>query len=451
MAVVPQKPAETATFKRSRDRCHIINMMWVYDSELNLLCNSFRYSAGDKYEIDALEAKHVPHVLTGYYVRRAMNVFVGESGNSMVRLPITKELIARMRFVNMQRFILCLPRQNEILPSSLVTLTQLNRDHMRLAIDVYTLVYTRWAQLVKQFDFVLIDMHEDLQEQLHMCANVKALVPQIKIIARCHDFADCRKAFASGANYVCCYDFLPELLLKRIEKRFTAHYPTMFSDVCSSLLAQFSATHNPIVFDNFLKRYLSLSTYVKPVVEIVNEEISDTNEFTGLSNYAQAAAMLGIESIHWIETILCLRLLAMRFESSEDRRSKRCTYMPFKMALEEGYVWHTLVKDPQLHSLMPIFTLGVIHGLTHFIAQGSEMQEPSYVELMNQFKKTLNAYPLLSNIAQAYDALQRSELERLQQLAKEDGNFTGPTMSSAFEKSLMWVESLVKAMSTADE
>lgn len=449
MAEAKKKNSES-TFKRSRDRCHIINMMWVYDKDLNVLCNSFRYSAGEKYEIDALEPRHITHVLTGYYVRRAMNIFVGESGSSMVRLPVSKDFTRLMQFVNMQRFILCIPRIREVLPSSLVALTQLNHSHMRLAIDVYTLIYTRWAQLVKKFNYLLVNMAEDVGEQMDMVDNVKKIVPEIQVIARCRDLNDVRDAFDCGIDYVCCHDFPPELLLKKVERKFTAQNPTLFSDVCSILLAQFSATQNPVVFETFMRRYTWLTPYLPAVLSTVAAMDPNADPKKDFLTYAQGSAMMPVDLVHVMETILCLRLLSMRFESAEDRREGRITYMPFKMALEEGFIWMHMVKDPEISGMLPLFTLGCLHGLTRFVAAAPELQESAYVELMKQFSKALDAHPQLSNLAQAYDALQRTDLEKVQKIGKSDGSFTGATLSSAFEKSLIWVEALIKEMKSAD-
>ncbi len=432
-------------FKRSKDRSHIINATWIYDRSFKMLGNLFRYTAGSLYETDKLEERHVLHVLVGYYVRRAMNLFVGDSGCCAVRMPLTKEFTKRMQFVNTQRFILYLPKKQEVTPTILVVFNQMIRMYMRIAIDVYSLIYTRWAQMVKNFAYAVVDMNQDVDEQLYLLQNIKLFAPEIKSIAKCSSIAQCREAFAHGIDYCSCHEIPPELCLMAENHEFSQLLPTMFADVCAVIKEQFAQKPSSEIFLNFLKRYSVLTSYVKPVVTYMAHGCRFEEDLILDPTYEQAVAVLEPKLVRTIECILCLQLLSFRFSSDEMRRMGINGYAPLKMALCEAAIWADF--GPEDLSL-PYFSMGAIRNLKRFAVSSAELKDPAFIDLVEHNNKIKASYKKLDDLSVIYDAVRCNDLAKVAELSSKDGELTGAKVSSSFENALMWVEGLYKAISS---
>ena len=443
-----QNAAPAAKFKRSKDRSHIINFAWIFNQDFEVLANYMKYSAGTEYKIESLEERHVPHVLIGYYVRRAMNLFVGQRGNCAVRIPLCKDFGRRMQFVNTQRFLLYLPKKQEVSPSILVVFNQMNRMHMRTAIDVYSLIYTRWAEVVKDFTYAIIDMEQDVDEQFYLLNNIKAVAPNIQSIAKCKDIPQCRIAFEKGIDYCCCHEIPPEICIKGLNKFYSDTCPDIFSDVCKVLVEHFSEDFAPDVFRRFLNKYYNITPYIKPIIDFVTQGTQYAVEARDFSSYDEAHIVLPPKLIKTIQVVICLQLLSFRFLNSEQRRLGHNDYMPTKMALLEGKMWERMITDEAVTEKLPIFTMGVALNLKRFVTSGTELKDVNYTDLIDKTTEHVLGTPAVKSIYSACDALRKDELEKVEEIGKEAGFFNGTQLSSSLESGLMWIEALYKELET---
>lgn len=433
-------------FKRSRDRCHIINMLPVFDQQGNVLCYAFNYTAGSKFEAEALEPKHVMHVLVGYYVRRAMNIFVGDRGSSMVRMPLSTDSVRYLGLLNTQRFIHYLPRRQEVSPSTLHLVDVMRKARMRIACDVYTVIYTRWAQAVKNFTYIVVDMEGDVNEQMNLAVNIREKAPWLKLIARCKNVTNCRDAFALGIDYVCAPDFPPETLLNLVQKRYAQSFPEMFSEVCTVFLSHLSLETGSEAFLALASRYPQVMAFFKPVMEILREdEPIDGEEELPITTYENACIMFDPITMHAVEDILCLKLLSSRFEPDEVRNAGLNSFEPLKFALDEGRAWWCLVDDRSIRDTMPVFTLGVLRTLSRFSASSEELEDQVYVEVMEKRAQIIDRFKSLKSIGFGMDALVNTDLTRLAKLS-EDGYYSTGGFSGAIEKGLIWTQRVIKAL-----
>ena len=431
-------------FKRSKDRSNIINFNWGFDKNLGILANYFVYTAGSLYQSEKVEDRHVPHILIGYYVRRAMNLFVGERGNCAVRMPLTKDFSKRMQFMNTQRFILYLPKKQEISPSLLVVFNQLCRMHMRLACDVYTIIYTRWAQMVKDFSYAVVDMSDNVEEQLYLLDNIKNVAPEIKSIAKCKNIAQCRLAFEKGIDYCSCHEIPPEICLKTVASDFSNKYPDIFSDTCETLLELCSSLDPSQKFGDLIRKYYFIEDYyIKPYLSFIVKDSEYAQDFGDSVEYDQVAGYLDGHDLRLIEAMTCVQLLSLRFMNQESRMMGRNDYPPTKMALLQAKIWDSFVKDEAIKSKYSLFTLGVVLEVKRFAANASELKNPFYELLIKRASEIVLNNPAIKNIYAACNALRKSDLEEVEVHAK-NGGYTGTALSYSLENGLIWMEDLLK-------
>ncbi len=441
-----EEAGEKPKFKRSRDRCHIINMLPVFDQQGNVLCHAFHYTAGAKFEAEALEPKHVSHVLIGYYVRRAMNIFVGDRGSSMVRLPLSTDSSRFLGLINTQRFIHYLPRKQEVSPSTLHLVDVMRKARMRIACDVYTVIYTRWAQAVKNFTYIVVDMEGDVNEQMNLAVNIREVAPWLKLIARCKNVTNCRDAFALGIDYVCAPDFPPETLLNLVQRRYAQAFPEMFAEVCTVLLSQLSLQPDNEAFVELSSRYPQVMAFFKPVMEILREdEQHEGDEELTIGTYENACIMYAPETMRTAEAILCLKLLSTRFEPDDVRNAGLNSFEPLKFALDEGRSWYCVVEDRSLKETMPLFTLGILRTLARFSASSEELEDPVYLEVMDKREQLISRFKALKSVSNGMEALVRTDLEELAKLAK-DGFYSTGSFCGSIEKGLIWTQRVIKAL-----
>ena len=435
-----------AKFKRSKDRSHIINFAWIFNKDCDLLANYMKYSAGTNYKLEALEERHVPHVLIGYYVRRAMNLFVGQRGKCAVRIPLCKDFGRRMQFVNTERFLLYLPKLQEVSPSILSVFNQMSKMHMSIAIDVYSLIYTRWAEMVKEFTYAVIEMDQDPDEQFYLLNNIKNVAPNIKSIAKCRDIAQCRAAFAKGVDYCCCHEIPPEICIKCMNKAYSDTCLDIFSDVCSVLIEHFQDSFNSSSFKNFLNKYYRILPYIKPVIDYVAADTPYAIDVRDISTYDEANVILPPELIKKIQLMICIQLLSFRFLSNEQRKLGRNEYMPTKMALLEGKIWEKMLENEDVSEDLPIFTMGVTLNLKRFVTSGTELRDLNYEELIEKTTNHILNNPSIKSIYLACDALRKDDLSRVEQIGEEAGFFNGTQLSSSLESGILWIEAFYKEL-----
>ncbi len=435
-----------ARYKRSKDRSHIINFAWIFNKDCDILANYMKYSAGISYKIEALEERHVPHVLIGYYVRRAMNLFVGQRGNCAVRIPLCKDFGRRMQFVNTERFLLYLPKLQEVNPSILSVFNQMSKMRMSIAIDVYSLIFTRWAEMVKEFTYAVIDMDQNPDEQFYLLNNIKAVAPNIKSIAKCKDIAQCRQALAKGIDYCCCHEIPPEICIKCANKAYADICPNIFSDVCRVLADQFSENFRGDSFKSFLNKYYRILPYIKPFIDYVVLDTPYALDVRDIHTYEEANVILPPELIKKLQLLVCIQLLSFRFLNNEQRKLGRNDYMPTKMALLEGKIWERMLKDDGLAEELPIFTMGTALNLKRFVISGAELKDPNYQELIEKTTNHVLNNPSIKSLYLACDALRKDDLIKVEQIGKDAGFFNGTELSSALENGILWIEALYKEL-----
>ncbi len=440
------KSAPVAKFKRSKDRSHIINFAWIFNKDCDLLANYMKYSAGTNYKIEALEERHVPHVLIGYYVRRAMNLFVGQRGKCAVRIPLCKDFGRRMRFVNTERFLLYLPKLQEVTPSILSVFNQMDKMHMSIAIDVYSLIFTRWAEMVKEFTYTVIEMDQNPDEQFYLLNNIKAVAPNIKSIAKCRDIAQCRMAFAKGVDYCCCHEIPPEICIKCVNKPYADNCPDIFSDVCRVLVDQFQNDLKTDSFRTFLNKYYRILPYIKPIIDYMALDTPYAIDVLDVKTYDEANVILPPDLIKKIQVIICIQLLSFRFLNNEQRKLGRNDYMPTKMALLEGKIWEKMLRDEDVAEELPIFTMGVALNLKRFVTSGTELRTPNYETLIEKTTSLVLNNPAIKSIYLACDALRKDDLSKVEQIGQDAGFFNGTQLSSSLESGIIWIEALYKEL-----
>lgn len=441
------KEKEPQKFKRSRDRCHIINMVPVFDQHANVLCYAFRYTAGTKFEIEKLEPRHVMHVLIGYYVRRAMNIFVGDKGCSMVRLPLAQDSLKYFGLLNTQRFILYLDERQDVTVSTLHQIDQMHRSRMRIACDVYTVIYTRWAQAVKNFNYLVVDMKGDVNEQMNLAYNIRERAPWLKIIGRCENITNCRDAFAMGIEYVSCSDFPAESLLEHVNRQYSEIFPAVWSDVCAVFKDHLSLNPESEHFIDMLRRYPTLRSNVKELLEVLaadDPEGAKLAEEAKATSYESALSVFSPGVIRTLETVLCLKLLASRFEPDESRTQGVSSFEPLKFALIDGRAWTSALTDKMITETIPMFTLGVCRTLSRFTVSPGELNDPAYTDLMDLCAKTVSRYKSIAALSKGYEALLTSNLNAVTELAKE-GCFTTGSLSGSVEYAIIWTQKIIKA------
>lgn len=447
-------PDQNPKFKRSKDRCGVVTRIPVFDQSGQTLCYSIRYTAGENYKAKSLEPKHVMHVLVGYYVRRAVNLFVGDHGNAMVSMPITPDILKYSQLMPNQRFILHLPQKQEVTPSNLHVLSLLRKVHMRVAADVYTIIYTRWAQALKNFSYAIIDMEGDVLEQLHLAHNIKVQAPWIKLIAANIPDPDyITSAFSAGIDYAAAPFYPVSLQKKRISPVALGKAPQLLSDVCSVVMELFSANPDHNLFLELMHRYPAVNSFYMPFIEFMQlgpepREAGAQVELFHFMDLEEALITLDFRMIEVLVTSLSLRLLESFFEAEENAERGIMTYEPFKTALLRGQMVVLLAEN--LESLenrdnLPLFTMGACIHMESFAPEGAGDTTMMFKELQKLIKADIDANAQLSGLYEIITGLEVMDLDRVL-LAAEKLKLTERNLTSTYEKAMIWAEQAVKIM-----
>ncbi len=203
-----QEPAAAQSnfFVRSPDRCHLINRIPCYDQNGQVRCYYLKFISSHLSSTGDLCERHIMHVLTGFFMRREVSSFIGQSCSAMLALPLCQELVTYRNSIPGGRIIIYL--KGEHLASSLYEkyslLVALKRTNLRFSCDLELLADLSMQEMydvLSCIDFAMIYYDEHLQSNLKLLDVLHQRNPKLKSVL-CHLPADGLTAIPDGVDYV---------------------------------------------------------------------------------------------------------------------------------------------------------------------------------------------------------------------------------------------------------
>ncbi len=456
-----QAPAEPK-FKRSSNRCHLITRTPVYDAAGNTRLYNLHFTAGTLFKPDVLEFKHVPHVMMGFFVRRSMNIFVGRRGNAMVTMPVCNEMTRFVTLLPLTRFVLRIPERQECTPTYEHLIHGFHRQRMQLAIGIYTAVYTNWAKSIRCFDYIVMDMSKDVEEQTMMAANIRRVCPDVKLLC---DYAytvnEADISFEVGASLVSCPAYSQNILQTRFNAAFAEGKQEFFSELCRLLADLMSPQPQFAMFDELCRRYPLVNQRIPPLLDLLQFKKKDGREITvddliDMPRYNHGALDdelmdLDNETVSKFEAITCMLLCSLFFESDFNRKEGIIFFEPFKTALIRARFVELLVKSSAKAgpAPKPAFAAAICSTMKLFVID-NKTDIPAYKDLNDVLDQTLAQFPSIDQAIRCVYAIEQLDIDTINELTDPAGYFELKKATSYYEDAVVWSVAVEKVLSGGD-
>lgn len=453
--------------RRSGDRCHLITRVPVYDNKGRTVFYHFHYTAGTLYKPDALEIRHIRHVLMGFYVRRNMDMFTEPGGNALLTLPLSPEIEKNLGIMPTSRILLRLPQRQDYSFANNHIVNVLRKNSMQLAADIYTIIYTNWARSLRSFNYIVLDMKSDVQEQLHLAKNIKKFSPNVKLICdNVSSESEIDDAFRFGADLVCYAGYPKFLSTIRFNEDFHRSYPEAMENAFSMLMELLNPHPQYDMFSDLLRKYPFLRPHVPRLLNftIFCDELEKDNYI----NYEKCSTLykkrnleedlveLDRHSLNSVISIICAMLLSFQFESNENLQFNVFSYEPFKIALIRAKFADLLLYtkgDDEVVKTQPVFQTAM--GSCFPMLIDESRRDHVLVDMLNKavagncamyedLRKTLDC-------AKAVEEIKISVIDELTS-QKEDNKqfFELKKIAHHYEDALIWTTSVIKILSKSE-
>ncbi len=430
--------------QRSVDRCRLLSRVPVYDYAGQTLFYELKFTAGNILKTNALQERHIWHIIQGYFHRRSMVNFVGPGVSAMVGFPISPKLEEYMQFFPVGKLIVRIHKTEPPTISSMHLVSHLGHYNMRFAIDLGTLLSTDWIKCIKSFQFVLIRMDEDFKEKLLLASQLRAEAPWIKfIVTRVKDRAGFKEAFDSGADYVktSYFDF-KDLAALENSKNMDPALRQEYDELLGLLHAMKNNHHDSTA--RLQKMLTAFPDVVRDIIKLMVFFHKDIN-FASVNSYNAACTCLGKEVVNSYLGIAVLRNLTVCFGNATNTKSSGLQLEPFKKALIRAKFFTLLAKVKGSYDLdQNPFLDGVFSNLEIFLikSKDSAINDALLKDLMRACSTYESIAAKMYRLVKAIETLDfRTVVEAAQQLDIKTGR-----VLSCYEKALIWMNRLFEKL-----
>ncbi len=441
-APVQTKKEEKSAYKRSSDRCNILCRTPVYDKKGELLCYTFRYTAGlSSFRPDMLEKKHVKHIITGFYTRRHSELFTQTNGFCLTEFPLTGDLNRYAKQLPATKFILHLKDRQEASASYKHQVSVLKKESMSIAADVYTIVYTNWYTELRSINYAIIDMTQDIEEQFILARNIIKKAPWIKILCdRCDNLNKASIAFESGADYVCCPVFNKSILKARFN---AAHYKinqNTYDSVMAVITELIEPRPNYSLFFALLKKNSSFNVFITPVLNYL--ENGKENEYF-FDELEECIYDMDVEVLSKLISIVVLLMLEEFFRSDKDKNNyKFVTFEPIRQVLLRAkFIEELSYYRAQSLDTSFSFAMGIASSIGALYPYGTPETQKLLMAIdtrLNELYTENDEYRAIMEIATSMESLNLEYVDGIMM-----ANFISRhDILNAYENAVMWIAGL---------
>lgn len=444
--------------RRSKDRCHLICRMPLFDRSGRASLYHFYYTAGTVFEPEALQQRHVRHVLMGYFLRRNMDLFSGTQATAMLTMPLSNDMLRYLSLLPVGRMVVHLPERQELSVTNVHLVSALNRGHLRLAINVYTVVFTDWAQSLRCFDYLVVDCTQNVEEQLHLAKNVLKRSRAKLVFLRPDSPQECAAAFKIGASYAGGGVMPRELQSGCLDEEFSHRQPQLSEDVCRLLCVQLGEHADRYEeLRQVLEKYPFCQAFACRLLDYI---VFNPHNRTFLTDWLkempyvyrhgwdEALYSVDPQTGEYFVGVLSAYLLGLRFEPEPQRSARRISYEPFRIAAVRGRFLNLTLREQvpkdQQRPAMPTFIVGLLSALALF---ETEEIGDAYELLRIESERLLAAEPQLAAAITVIEALERLDLPTVRRQCELIPGFTVERLLDAYEESVMWTEGLIRLLS----
>lgn len=453
----------TGRARRSGDRCHLITRVPVYDNKGRTLYYHFHYTAGTLYKPESLEPRHVKHVLMGFYVRRNMDMFTGDDGNAMLTLPLSTDIDKNIGIMPSNRMLLKLPEKQDYSFVYTHQVNNLRKGNMQFAADIYTIIYTNWSRSLRVFNYMVLDMKNDIAEQLHLAKNIKKFSPNIKMMCdNASSEKDIDRAFKFGADLVCYPEFPTFLNNIRFNPEFNRSYPNVVTDALSMLQELLNPHPQYDIFSDLLKKYNFIRPHVPRLLNFIVycDELEKANSINYVKssllykqrNIEEDLVELDKHSLNMAICITCVLLLSMQYETNESIQFKNFNYEPVKIALIRAKFADLLLctkGESDVIKIQPVFQTAIASCIPMFMNESSSNN--LLLDMMNKtVEENRSLYPELLNALDCAKAVEKIQIDVINRLTQEGGDNTNffelKKIAHHYEDALIWTNSVLRIL-----
>ena len=442
VVAVPQKKEEKTTYKRSTDRCNILCRTPVYDRKGDLLCYTFRYTAGSSsFRPDMLEKKHVKHIITGFYTRRHSELFTQTNGFCLSEFPLTPELNRYAKQLPATKFILHLQDRQEATASYKHQVSMLKKESMSIAADVYTIVYTNWYTELRSINYAIIDMTKDIEEQFILARNIQKKASWIKIICdRCDNLNKASIAFESGADYVCCPLFNKGVLKAKFNP---AHYKvnqSSYDSIMAVLAELIEPRPNYDLFFGMLKKNSSFNVFIAPVLNYLEQGKEHEYYFDALEDCIYD---MDVEVLSKLISIVVLMMLEEFYRQDKDKNNYRfVSFEPVRqILLKAKFIEELSYYRAQNVDTSFSFAIGICADLNMLYPYTTQLTQKLLMGIdsrLNELFSENDEYKVLHDISTSMESLNLEYVDGIMM-----SNFISRhDILNAYENSVMWIAGL---------
>ena len=366
----PEKP----TYRRSVNRCHLIVRTPIYD--LNGVTNLYylEFTAGNMLVTGRLEPKHVPHVLTGFLMRRSLSIFIGQHASAMIALPLCRELLTFCGKYPAGRLVVHVQERIPPLPAQQQWVTALKRRNVRFAGDLACFATSSaWNEQIACFDYVIVRWSPNLQQDLEQAQQLKQRNPRLKIITCGMQTLDQRmEAFASSTDMVQSVFFKPhayytdkDVLLKN------AHIFVLIKSLITQKLDQ-------EVIDGIVRRRPYMQSDAISLLKFHRPEFKDN-----LWNYAHVLQSFGPYALAAVLAVTALHGLTFVAAQGDDVFAKNAAFETLKCSMLRARMLYLLAKEQNMNDAER--NLAFIYGLFSIERGWAGRQNPRVAETFFPF------------------------------------------------------------------
>ena len=431
-------------FVRSKDRCHMMTRTPIYDQRGALLAYNFRYTAGEEsFTPDVLERKHVKHVIIGFYIRRHIDQFAGESGTAMAELPLTQEVTKFSKPMPANHFILHLQDKQESAASFQHQVNMLKRDTMSIAADVYTIVYTNWFTELRSISYAVIDMTMDVEEQFILARDIVKKAPWIKIICdRCDTQNLAAIAFEAGANYVCCPTFPKDILKANFNPYRYKTGRSTYDDVSTVIKELLENRPDYMQFVDLVSMRPDIKAQIPMILEFLQKDMNVEYVYTDLES---SLYDIDTETLHKLIGIIAMMLLE-EFYKADTEKNKYFKYEPLKQVLLRAkFIEEILAYKAGEVDISWAFSVGLSASLNLMYAYTTQKVEANIKAINSRLMVIYQEQPLIETAVKIALSMEKLDLPYVKGVM-EAKTFGRHDILFAYENAIIWTSNLFELM-----
>lgn len=424
--------------KRSSLRCHLVSRMPFFDRDGQTIMYELKFTKGNVFITDSLHEEHNYHILMGFFIRRSIDRFIGKDCIAAIRIPISSNLVELASFYQTSKLCIILSPSQEPTKTVLHQIHQLNRLNVKFAIDLDTLLVTKYMNVVHCLNYVLIEAKENLSEELLLCQQLKSFSAKLKTIAiDIDDIQMTNKCFLNGVDYVNTKFYeSPELVNSHklsVENNLEQDIRLMINEI-------FKDEPNFTLLSKIIGRY---SFMVANILQLVNQN----NLANKITNMAHAVTYLGTQVMRNLIGVLCTYTLFSQFHPDAIYNGKKPTKELLKYALIRARFVELLIdKYGNKAELKLAFEVALFSVLDDFKSGFVQKQSLLYSQIHDLIiNQDLEVYYKVYQCIKCIRALEDSNLSEVIKIVATSGFAIGHVLQ-VYEDAIIWSEQTINLM-----